>query len=86
MAVTPTSIAADTRAAIVLSSLHQVIETPVPADGYLDPEIIEAGEANRTWLYLAAELAARNNPPGTVVTLPTGSSYIRVTVTVPEEP
>lgn len=84
MAVTPTGLAADTRAARVLTSLHEVMEAPVPADGYLDEEIRGSGAANRTWLDLTAELAARHNPPGTVVTLPCGSPYIKVTVTVPE--
>lgn len=84
MAVTPTDLAANTRATIVLTSLHEVIATPVPEDGYLDDAIRVEGEANRTWLDLSAELAARNNDPGTVVTLPCGSPYIRVIVTVPE--
>lgn len=64
-----TTPAVDERVALAVASLHELIHP--------DPSV-------ESWLeYVTAEAAAANEP-GTVVDLPTGESWLRVVLVVPD--
>lgn len=59
----------DERVALAVASLHELVHPDANVESWLE--------------YVTAEAAA-SNPPGTVVDLPTGESWLRLVLVVPD--